>query len=283
MPLSGKEHTTQVSTQERLVANLSLLAQSFESVSDFCVRVGVNRQQFNKYLAARHQPSQKVLTQIARYFHMESADLLRSPEDFARFYEGYEQDLPDLRESPVFSGLLKSALDSGSALARYHGFYQRYHCSALFKGQVLRSCISIFEKNGLTQYVTIERFPMSNATGGTSFFTFVFRGYCMLAGDRLFFMDFEDRLRNELTFTVLTPQHRTPPRFLYGLLTGVASTSFRQPFSSRIALMRDGPPRITRKELRRSGILDISSPDIPSEIRTYLQREDAQLMLGGEG
>jgi transcriptional regulator with XRE-family HTH domain len=283
MPVQSKEQAIQEHPVGRLVANLTLLAQSFESVSEFCTKVGVNRQQFNKYLAARHQPSQKVLTQIARYFHMEPTDLLRSPEDFARFYDGYDQNLPDMRESPVFSGLLKSALDNGQVLARYHGFYQRYHCSALFKGQVLRSSLSIFERDGLTQYVTVERFPMSNATGGTSFFTFVFRGYCVLLGDRLFCIDFEDRLRNELTFTVLTPQHRTPARFLYGLLTGVASTSFRQPFSSRIALMRDGSPRLSRTELRRGGILDMASADIPAEIRTYLQSGDAQLMLGGEG
>lgn len=283
MPVHSKEHPNQKPSQDGLVANLSLLARSFESVSDFCTKVGVNRQQFNKYLAAKHQPSQRVLTQIARYFHMEPMDLLRSPKDFARFYDGYDQNLPDLRESPIISGLLKSALEGAQLLARYHGFYQRYHCSALFKGQVLRSSISIFERDGLTQYVTVERFPMSNASGGTSFFTFVFRGYCVLLGDRLFCIDVEDRLKNELTFTVLSPQHRTPARFLYGLLTGVASTSFRQPFSSRIALMRDGQPRITRTELRRGGILDMSSSEIPVEICTYLQSGNAPLMLGGEG
>lgn len=266
-----------------VVANLVLLTQSFDSVSDFCSKVGINRQQFNKYLAGKHQPSQRALTQIARYFHMESVDLLRPPADFERYFDGHEQQLPDLRSSPDFAALLHTTLQSAPGLARYHGFYQRYHCSALFKGQVLRSCLSIFERDGLTQYVTVERFPMSGAAGGTRHFTFVFRGYCVLLGDRLFLVDFESKLHNELTFTVLTPQHRTPARFLYGLLTGVASTSFRQPFSSRIALVRDGPPRITRAELRRGGVLEASSPEIPAEVRAYLQGGEAPLMFGGEG
>lgn len=269
---------------QSVVANLVLLTQSFSSISDFCAKVGVNRQQFNKYLAGKHQPSQKALGQIARYFHMEAGDLLRPPGEFARFYEGIGTSLPDLRESPGFSGLLQAALQSQSALAAYHGFYHRYHGSAIFRGQVLHSYTSIYGHEGLTRYVTVERFPMSNAKGGTSFFTFVFRGYCVFLGDRLFLVDFEDKLHNEMTFTVLAPQHRTPARFLYGLVTGVASTSFRQPFSSRVALMRDGPPRLTRSELRRGGILDANSPEIPAEIRAYLQSNGTpQLLFGGEG
>jgi transcriptional regulator with XRE-family HTH domain len=268
---------------ETLVQNLQVLAESFDSISDFCERVGVNRQQFNKYLAARHLPSQKVLTKISRHFHMQAEDLFRTPEDFKSFYEGVDREVPDLRAFPELLSLLDSAAANAPELARYHGTYFRYHCSSIVKGKILRSVTHLYEKDGRTQYSTVERFPMSRAAGGTDWFSFTFHGFCVLLGDRLFMMDFEGKQRNELTFTVLTPQHRTPARFLYGLLTGVASTSYRQPFSTRLVFVREGSHNLTRNHLRSATILDAEDKSIPSEVRDYLRCCDGAVMFGGEG
>jgi len=266
-----------------LVQNLQLLAESFDSISEFCARVEVNRQQFNKYLAARHLPSQRVLAKIARHFHMEADDLFRAPADFKSFYEGVDRNVPDLQGFPKLLNLLDSAAANSGELARYHGNYFRYHCSSIMKGKVLRSVTYIYERDGRTLYRTVERFPMSNGAGGTSWFSFMYHGFCVLLGDRIFMMDFEGKQRNELTFTVLTPQHRTPARFLYGLVTGVASTSYRQPFSARIAFMREGGQPFRRKHLRAATILEADDASIPAEIRTYLRGNEGSLMFGGEG
>ncbi|MDB5848380.1 MAG: family transcriptional regulator, partial [Rhodoferax sp.] len=51
--------------------NLQVLAASFESTSSFCLKVDINRQQFNKYISGQHFPAQKVLAKIAKYFLME--------------------------------------------------------------------------------------------------------------------------------------------------------------------------------------------------------------------
>ncbi|MEJ5151332.1 helix-turn-helix domain-containing protein [Comamonas sp. MYb396] len=273
-------HTDSLSS---LVKNLELLAGSFDSISDFCERIDVNRQQFNKYLAGRHHPSQKVLAKIARYFHMEPSDLLRMPADFKAFYEGIDREPPNLLRFPRLLGLMDAADGNQAALARYHGMYYRYHCSSIMKGKVLRSVTTIFERDGRTLYRTVERFPMSNGLGGSSWFSFVYHGFCVLLGDRMFMLDFESKQKNELTFSVLTPQHRTPARFLYGLVTGVASTSFRQPFSARVALMREGAAGSWRSHLRSCQILAADDPSIPAEIAAYLRCQEGGVMLGGEG
>lgn len=267
---------------EGLAKNLLLLAESFDSITDFCVKVGVNRQQFNKYLAERHLASQKVLAKIAKYFHMEPDDLFRKPEQFRNFYNGLEQELPDLQRYPDLLELLKAARSNNDKMSLYHGVYYRYHRSSIYKGKLLRSVTYIYEREDITQYVTVERFPMLNGTGATAF-TFVFRGFCMLLGDRIFMIDFEGKQKNELTFTVLTPQYRTPVRFLYGVVTGVASTSYRQPFSTRVVLARDGNSAIKRKHLRAATVLELESSDIPLEVRSYLSSPEAAVIFGGEG
>ncbi len=272
---------TRQSGLDGLAKNLLLLAESFDSISSFCTKVDVNRQQFNKYLAARHLPSQKVLFRIAKYFHMEVDDLYREPEAFRRFYEGLDDSLPDVHRLPHLRDLLLVARDNEAMLARYRGLYYGYHCSSTVKGKVLRSVTSIFEKDGLTQYVTVERFPPVEGARATGF-SFVFRGVCLMLGDRLFMIDSERRHKNELTFSVLVPQHRTPARFLFGVFTGVISTASRLPFSTRVVLAKDGNAPLSRKHLRQAALLDMGSPDMPPEVRAYLGGVDAPLLIGGD-
>lgn len=62
-----------------LAANLATLLASFDSVADFCRKLDINRQQFNKYLAGLHVPSQRVLSKLARHFMMEPDDLFARP------------------------------------------------------------------------------------------------------------------------------------------------------------------------------------------------------------
>ena len=264
-----------------LAQNLLLLAESFDSISSFCSKVGVNRQQFNKYLAARHLPSQKVLFRIAKYFHMEVDDLAKDPEEFRRFYEGLDDTLPDIFKLPYLRDLALVARGNESALARYRGLYFGYHCSSTVKGKVLRSVTSIFEKDGLTQYVTVERFPPVEGARATGF-SFVFRGICIMLGDRLFMIDAERRHKNELTFSILVPQHRTPARFLYGVFTGVVSTASRLPFSTRLVLAKDSNAPLSRKHLRRAALLEMDSPEVPPEVRAYLSAIEDPLLIGGD-
>lgn len=265
-----------------LAANLLALAESFDSISEFCARVGVNRQQFNKYLAARHLPSQKVLAKIAKYFHMEASDIALPPDAFRRFYEGSSEGLPDLSQFSGLAGLVRIAQSANAALEPFHGLYYRYHPSAIYKGKVLRSVTRIFPQGGLTQYVTVERFPGLDGSVRTAF-SFVYRGFCTLMGDRIFMVDFESRQNNELTFTVLTPQHRNPVRFLYGVVTGVAATSYRQPFSARVVLAREASSALRRQHLRLATVLDMGAGAIPPEVRRYLSGPTGEPLIGGEG
>lgn len=266
-----------------LAANLSLLVASFDSVADFCRKLTINRQQFNKYLAGYHVPSQKVLLKIAKFFLMEPSDLFRAPADFRSFYEGLEYELPlDLKSAPSFVRFLPLIKASSTSLQDFLGVYYRYHNSSIYKGRILRSVTCLYQHESVVQYVTVERFPLLDGANKAGY-SFTYHGFCYLLGDRIFMVDFEGRQKNEMTFSVLTPQHRRPIRFLYGVVTGVASSSFRQPFSTRLALNFAARGRITKNHLRQATVLNPDDPSLPFEIREYMTGDGAATVWGGEG
>lgn len=269
--------------QDNLQKNLIVLVESCRSVADLCRKVDVNRQQFNKYLAGQHIPSQKVLQKIGRYFMMEVDDLFRPPADFKRFYEGFENEMPmSLRSSQQFTDFLQLAKSTPALLEDYLGVYYRYHNSSIYKGRILRSVTCLYRTDSMVQYTTIERFPLLDGSGKIGY-SFNYHGFCFLLGDRLFMVDFEGKQRNEITFSILTPQHRRPIRFLYGIVSGVASSSFRQPFATRMALGMVDKGTIQKKHLKNATVLLPSDQSLPLEVREYMTGDSCTTVWGGEG
>jgi transcriptional regulator with XRE-family HTH domain len=264
-----------------LSKNLRFAVSSFSSVAEICRRSGINRQQFNKYLSGQHRPSHRVLVKLSRFLSIEERDLFMKADDFERFYEGVESDLTwDLRNSREFIRFGPLARTSAVLLRPYYGVYYRYHNSSIYKGRVLRSVLCIFEKNGLAQHVYIERFP---ATDGKSKSQYLFRyhGLCVFLGDRIFLVDSERIQKNEMTFAILTPSHRNTVRFLFGLISGVAATSFRQPFATRMALDFQSRGMITKRHLKDATVLDPEDSSIPLELRAYLANPAEITVWGG--
>lgn len=261
--------------------NLQVLAASFESTSSFCLKVDINRQQFNKYVSGQHFPSHKVLSKISRYFLMEPEQLSLPPAEFVNFYEGYERSLPvDLHKLPNFMSFIPIAMKSTGDLKKFHGVYCRYHNSSIYKGRILRSIVYIFEKESITQFVTIERFPALDGSGKLGC-AFRYSGFCFLVGERLFMMDFEGDKNNEMTFTTLVPQPRTPIKLMHGILNGVAATSYRQPFSTRVIFEHIGHEKLSRKHMRMAAILLPSDMTLPAEVREYITGSNSHIIWGG--
>jgi hypothetical protein len=53
-----------------------------------------------------------------------------------------------------------------------------------------------------------------------------------------------------MTFSILMPSYRNVLRFLYGLVSGVATTPYREPFATRIALDCRGAGQIKKQHMR---------------------------------
>jgi len=65
-------------------------------------------------------------------------------------------------------------------------------------------------------------------------------------------------------------------------VTGVASSSFRQPFSTRMALGLVDKGKIRKHHLRNATAVLPSDQSIPLEVREYMTGDNATIVWGGQ-
>lgn len=257
--------------------NLAALVAGENSISALCRNLGINRQQFNKYLAGQHQPSRRNLSRIAQYFGVSEKDLLLPSGSFQAAYASRRSPfLASLSASKTFSAFEALASASTEFMTGLAGVYVRYHSSSIYARRILRSLLGIRVENGIGFYRYIELFPDLDQPGRTAY-RFRYSGTCLLAGERLFLMDVEDRQLNEMTFSILSPVVRKPLRFLFGLTMGVAATSFREPFSTKVALEFRHKGWFRPSDLRLAGAVEARDASVPSEVKAYLGVQEDQV------
>ena len=265
--------------ESNLARNLRILCSSKNSIADICRRIGISRQQFNKYLAGKHEPSRANLRLICQYFGIDVLDLYLAPVRFSALFANHSHPHLDvLRRSPVATRLLGLAAQSQKDLVGYCGVYERYHPSSIYKGQILRSLVHVYVRDNVVQYSCIERFQSLDDPKKARYI-FKYHGVCSILDGRIFFVDFESVNGNEITYSILIPQRRSSRELLFGLTMGVAASLSREPFAARVALRYCGEGPLSATFIRRSRTLDPSHGSIPAEVRQYLGVEP-QLIRG---
>lgn len=256
--------------EENFRLNLTSLAGREASTAALCRRLGFNRQQFNKYLSGNHLPSRRNLARIAQHFGVAEKDLFLRPEQFeAQHATLHTPWLRALSASTSFAGFERLAAGAATAMADFTGVYARYHCSSIYDQRILRSLVRFEISGGVASYHCLERFQDLDQPQRTAY-RFRYGGLCAIVEDRMFLMDFEERQRNEMTFTILTPIVRKPLRFLFGTLMGVAATSYREPFATRVAYEFRHRGKLKPSDLRLARALDIDDSTVPFEVKAYL-------------
>lgn len=151
----------------------------------------------------------------------------------------------------------------------YVGCYDRYHYSSIYARKILRSAFCIYKSADFLNHYYIERFPSYDDPSRTEYI-FKYHGFTFPVEDRIFTVDFETVQRNEFTFGIFSHVQRSAKRFMFGIVSGVAATMFRQPFATRAVLHYRGPGLLSRAELLSTTTLDMNDPSIPREAREYL-------------
>ncbi|MDG1430229.1 MAG: helix-turn-helix transcriptional regulator, partial [Paracoccaceae bacterium] len=64
--------------------NLRFLCAESGSIAQVCRDIGINRQQFNRYLNGSGMPSAHNLRRIARYFNINEGDFVLDSETFRK-------------------------------------------------------------------------------------------------------------------------------------------------------------------------------------------------------
>ena len=238
-----------------LARNLAHLCAPQKSISHVCRELGINRQQFGRYLTGANRPSMHNLSRICRYFSVSIDDVVLPHDAFRRLdtvrpLAGFDAlGLP----SEIAAELLDLSTRPNESLDDHVGWYHRYHYAFGFRGYVFRT-LFVVRRVGRHVYTKhVERIPRNNAPTNATL-TFKYRGLMLSQADRLFVIERDSSSRGLLHHTVYAPLLRPGKRLLSGVGCSLASTTGNDPSASRSVLEYLGREVDMRAALRPCGL-----------------------------
>ncbi len=249
-----------------LAQNLRLLCSYGPSVSETCRRLGINRQQFTKYLNGSARPSDRNLRRICDHFGVELDEILAPHGRFAAI----------VSVSPPARALLKALgpaarrLDhlinaSAAALERYAGYYFYYYSTPSRPGHVRRSLLRVADSGGVVHTRLMERVQPTASPLNRSHFS-DYAGLLLMIDYRLFIVEMNTGANSSVSQTILYPTQGRELRYLSGLTIGVQGRSARAPFATRVFMEFMGGSPNVRALMRQTGIFELDDPTLPSHI-----------------
>ena len=244
-------------------ANLSLLCSHYPSIADVCRRLGLNRQQFNKYLNGSSRPSRHNMLRIGDFFGVTEAEIMLENSQFEQLL--CVRRRANQTQTSSFPLQHFNALNNQSQnLERYVGYYYRYFFSFGHAGLVIRSLASLYEHHGHYYWKNIEvlRDPGSSQVLTVN----KYEGIVFFLADRIYVMECEALQKISLTQITLYPNYHHRIRQMRGIQTGGPVRRGRRPGASKVLLEYLGREIDARAALRRSGLFPPDSPELPDQI-----------------
>lgn len=252
------------SLSANLRSNLVYLCSFYNSISEVCRRLGINRQQFNKYTSGTAFPSVFILTRIANFFGVEVEELCMPPRDLKQIFERRNSAQNQYMGADKVSGYIKRLSESSSpALDSYTGLYHRYYYSFDQSGHVVRSLFSIRHVDGVYLTRHIERINYEDDSKQR--ITFKYEGVAVFASSCIFITEIETLLKSCVASAAFPIIPRPGQSRLFGIQTSLSSSAGR-PGASRVVLERISPSVPLRQAFRLCGIFNPHSSTIKPEI-----------------
>lgn len=256
-------------TTENFKANLKLAASYYPSIAEMCRKLGINRQQFMKYLAGTSFPARYNLRRICDFFGVDEYEILMPHDQFSNIIRLRPTNKADEVEMPPgMAGLLKEAQRHRNTLTKMHGYYYEYYLSFSTPGHILRALTYVYGWKDFTLYKRMERLTRPQHKGRPDIYKYA--GVISITGDRMHMFDQEIITGSELTQKVLYPNYRNRVSMLTGLMLGVSAGDAHEPSASRVVMEYIGRTGNLRQALFECGLYPEDSPHIPRAIAAHL-------------
>ena len=248
--------------------NLSFLCGFYPSIAEACRQMGINRQQFNKYLSGHIRPSRANMRRICDLFGVSEAELLLDPDDLQKIFE--------VRKRPVTQAALDGPLQhldkifrSSRSLERYVGYYYRYFYAFGYPCMIVKSLLRITSEDQryFTKNVEILREPGNQRSIATN----KYLGVAFYLGDRIQLVEYEALQTNSISQSIYYPTYYNHVNRLVGVQTGAPLRKGRRPGASKVLLEYLGKEIDARKALRRIGLFEPDDPAVPSGVVELIQ------------
>lgn len=258
-----------ISPSVYFIANIKLACSYYPSVSEVSRRVGINRQQFMRYLAGESFPSRRNVRKLCDLFGVDEYELLMPSDQFRNLLRLKKESNEGLTQlPPLLPQLLQAAQRQRSELSKNLGYFHAYYLSSSRPGSVLRCLVHIYKWQDYTLYKRLERLKVNGDDAPADLYKY--SGVITIVGDRLHMLDQETLTGSELTHTILYPSYRNRVTLLMGLTMGVSGNDAHRPFASRISMEFIGSHVNLRKATADCGLLSLDDDCIPPTISDYL-------------
>jgi transcriptional regulator with XRE-family HTH domain len=248
--------------------NLKYLCGYYRSVTDVCRRIGINRQQFSKYLGGTSEPSRFTLRKICDFFGVEEYEILLPPSDFRDLIavRPRQSERGPLAPLPPYVEPMEGLFSASRAeTSRYLGYYFSYRFSFSVPDLVLKSVVRFWKVDERVISKRIERF-FEDDGHGRNVFLLKYDGYLMFLRDRIYIVENDTLHREEISETILYPGYRNNVSWLSGLNLGVSTSDDRRIGCGRVLYQYLGRDIDIRTALRSSGRHNLNSDEIPETV-----------------
>ncbi len=256
-------------SKTRLSANLRLLCSYGRSVSDVCRRIGINRQQFNKYLTGQTAPSLATLRRICDFFGVDEAEILQDHAAFAKLVR-LRPPVLNRAEDPLSSHMekiIRRDRCNSSLLERHKGYYHIYMSPDPSKNYLLKSVGRIFGRGQEWFSKELERYENDEFAVPS---TLKHSGLVFEAHKRIFITSREQGQGNGMWTTALIASDYDEPSFLPGLLQGIEPEGGHMLYGTRVVWEHLGKSPNLRSILERCGAYKRDDPEVPEFVRNSI-------------
>jgi len=248
--------------------NLKLLTSYYKSVAEVCRRLGINRQQFNKYLNGNSMPSRHTLQRICDFFGVEDYELLLPPDEFRELVAlKPRREAGNVVSNPPYVDHVEQLFGASRGDAeRYCGYYFAYRYSFSDNNVLQKSIVRIWREGEQILSKRMERFQDGDG-GEAGPYLCKYLGYLLLLRDRLYVMEYDTLRHQEVSQTILYPGYRNRVTWLSGLNMGVSTRDDRRIGSGRVLYQYLGRSIDLRRAVNQLGKFQTGSNEIPRVVR----------------
>lgn len=249
-----------------LVPNLKLLCSYAPSIAEVCRDIGINRQQFTKYLNGSARPSARNMRRITDYFGIDEEELRLPHGQFVELVSLRPRARHLLRAlGPAAAHIDRMFAASTESLRPYCGYYHYYYYTPSRPGMIRRSLLRISAYKDVYYTRLSERIqPAESPLGRSHFIRYV--GVAVMLGGRIFITDHNSRALRSISQTILFPAAGEEPKVLTGMTLGVQGRSARAPFAAQVFLEYLGARTDTRRAMAGTGVFEPDDSDLPRNV-----------------
>lgn len=265
--------------------NLRILCNRKPSITHVCRAIGINRQQFNKYLSGSVYPSRNNLEKICQFFEVDKETINLEGKEFQ-----YQYNLMVYGQYPIknrhhdLNILVDSFPNSIESLNQYIGYYYCHFYALGYPGYLARTLVRVYKKDNRF-YTTSVAHLWDKNSDSTKRDRFKYRGLMLYLADRIFITEYETPSKTAIFHTILYPRYRSSIDYLSGVTMGTGSLHTHLPRSARVEFRFLGKDVNVKSVIRGCGLFQINNPIISNDIRNRITNEIAadEFMLIAKG